>query len=110
MTSAELAEGIAANVREINERLPESKVLLMGLFPRGETPDHPHRVQVAEVNAIIAKLDDGERVFFTDVGARMILPDGKISADALPDLLHLSGSGYKIWADGIQTKIDEFMK
>jgi lysophospholipase L1-like esterase len=110
VTSEELAEGIAANVREINKRLPESKVLLMGLLPRGEAPDHPHRMQVTEVNAIIARLDDGKRVFFTDVGAKMLLPDGKINKEAMPDLLHLSTAGYKIWADGIQAKIDEFMK
>jgi lysophospholipase L1-like esterase len=110
VTAAELAEGIAANVREINKRLPESKVLLMGLLPRGETPDHPHRTQVKEVNTIISKLDDGKRVFFIDVGAQMLLPNGKISKAAMPDLLHLSAAGYKIWADGIQEKIDEFMK
>jgi lysophospholipase L1-like esterase len=39
----------------------------------------------------------------------MIQPDGKLAKDALPDGLHLSGKGYKIWADGIQAKIDEFV-
>ena len=110
ISSEDLAGGITANVQEINKRLPEAKVLLMGLFPRGETPDHPHRIQVAEVNAIISKLDDGKRVFFTDVGDQMLLPDGSISKEILPDLLHLSPKGYKIWADAIQPKIDEFMK
>jgi len=110
VSSKDLAEGISAIVREINTRLPESKVLLMGLFPRGETPNHPHRIQVAEVNAIISKLDDGKRVFFTDIGSQMMLPDGNISRDYLPDLLHLSTKGYKLWADNIQEKIDKFMK
>jgi len=110
ISSEDLAGGITAIVKEINTRLPESKVLLMGLFPRGETPDHPHRIQVAEVNAMISKLEDGQRVFFTDIGAQMLLPDGSISREYLPDLLHLSTKGYKLWADNIQPKIDKFMK
>ena len=40
----------------------------------------------------------------------MTLPDGSISRDYLPDLLHLSTKGYKLWADNIQEKIDKFMK
>jgi lysophospholipase L1-like esterase len=110
ISSEDLAGGITAIVKEINTRLPESKVLLMGLFPRGETPDHSHRIQVTEVNKIISKLDDGKRVFFTDIGSQMMLPDGNISKEYLPDLLHLSGKGYKLWADSIQAKIDKFMK
>ena len=110
ISSEDLAGGITANAQEIRKRLPDAKVLLMGLFPRGETPDHKHRVQVAEVNAIIAKLDDGQHVFYTDIGDKMILPDGQIDKAFLPDLLHLSGKGYKLWADSIQAKIDAFMK
>ena len=110
ISSEDLAGGITAVVKEINTRLPESKVLLMGLFPRGETPTHPHRIQVAEVNTMISKLDDGQRVFFTDIGSQMLLPDGSISKDYLPDLLHLSSKGYKLWGESIQPKIDKFMK
>jgi beta-glucosidase len=65
---------------------------------------------VTEVNAIISKLDDGKRVFFTDIGSQMLLPDGQIAKEFLPDLLHLSTKGYKLWAENIQEKIDKFMK
>ncbi|HEX8832591.1 MAG TPA: GDSL-type esterase/lipase family protein, partial [Abditibacteriaceae bacterium] len=110
ISSEDIAWGITAIVKEINTRLPESKVLLMGLFPRGETPNDPLRIQVREVNAMISKLDDGKRVFYTDIGSQMLLPDGNISRDYLPDLLHLKPKGYVLWADSIQEKIDKFMK
>ena len=110
ISSEDIAWGISAVVREINARLPESKVLLMGLFPRGETPEDKIRIQVKEVNEMISKLDDGKQVFFTDIGAQMLLPNGQISKEYLPDLLHLSGMGYKLWAESIQPKIDKFMK
>jgi lysophospholipase L1-like esterase len=110
ISSEDIAWGITAIVKEINTRLPESKVLLMGLFPRGETPNDPLRIQVREVNAMISKLEDGKRVFFTDIGSQMLLPDGNISRDYLPDLLHLKSKGYVLWADSIQPHIDKFMK
>jgi lysophospholipase L1-like esterase len=110
ISSEDIAWGITAVVKEINTRLPESKVLLMGLFPRGETPEDKIRIQVREVNDIISKLDDGKQVFFTDIGSQMLLPNGQISKEYLPDLLHLSGKGYKLWAESIQPKIDKFMK
>jgi lysophospholipase L1-like esterase len=110
ITAPELAEGITAIVHEINHRLPESKVLLMGVLPRGETPDHPHRIQVNEVNSIIAKLHDDKRVFFIDFGPKFIEPDGSISRAAMPDLLHLSTAGYKVWADAIKEPLAELMK
>jgi lysophospholipase L1-like esterase len=40
----------------------------------------------------------------------MLLPDGQIAKEFLPDLLHLSTKGYKLWAENIQEKIDKFMK
>ncbi len=110
VTSEELAEGITANVREITKRLPATKVILMGLLPRGETPDHPHRLQVIEVNGLIAKLHDDKQVFYSDVGQKMMRADGSISTDAMPDLLHLNDRGYQIWADGIKDLLAGLMK
>ena len=110
ITAAELAEGITANVHEIRKRVPAAKVILMGLLPRGETPDDKHRLQVAEVNATIAKLDDQENVFFIDLGAKMLRPDGSISTEVMPDLLHLNHAGYVIWADGIKETLAALMK
>lgn len=105
-----LIEGVTTVANEITTRLPDTKLILMGLLPRAATPDHPHRLQVIEVNAALAKLQDDKRIFFFDIGDKMVLPDGSISTEALPDLLHLSTVGYHIWADAIQEKVTELMK
>ena len=44
-TTSEIIEGVTAAVRELRARLPESKILLFGIFPRGGTND-PVREQV----------------------------------------------------------------
>ena len=62
------------------------------------------------MNAIIAKLDDGKHVFFLDIGAKFMEPDGSLTKEIMPDFLHLSPKGYQIWADAISPKLTELMK
>jgi lysophospholipase L1-like esterase len=100
-TTPEIIVGISNLVRQIQFRLPASKVLLLGLFPRGEKTD-PIREQVKAVNAGIARLDDGQHVRFLDLGDKFLAPDGTLSRELFPDLLHPNARGYQIWADALE--------
>jgi lysophospholipase L1-like esterase len=109
------AEGIAKGVTRIIETIrakqPQAKILLLAVFPRGEKPSpNPGRDKLKKVNEIIAKLDDGKNVFFLDIGAKFMQPDGTLTKDIMPDFLHLSPAGYQIWADAISPKLAELMK
>ena len=101
-SAGEIAEGIKAIVTTLREKLPRTKVLLLGVFPRGERPDNPVRAKLAAVNEIIATLDDGENVKYLDIGERFLNDDGTLSREIMPDFLHLSRKGYRIWADAIE--------
>jgi lysophospholipase L1-like esterase len=110
-SAASAVAGIQAILKEIHARSPKTKVLLQAVFPRGEKPDHPHRAVIREINAAIAKLDDGGKtVKFLDFGEKFLQPDGTISKDIMPDFLHLSPKGYQIWADAIQAPLAELLK
>ncbi|MFM7107803.1 MAG: platelet-activating factor acetylhydrolase IB subunit [Planctomycetaceae bacterium] len=106
---AETAAGIEAVVRSLRQKLPGTKVLLLGVFPRGATPDDPLRQRNAAVNGIVAKLDDGKDVFYLDIGATFLAADGTLSKEIMPDLLHLSPRGYEIWAEAIEPKLKELL-
>ncbi len=108
---ASAVAGIKAIVKEIQAKTPKTKVLLLGVFPRGEKPDHAHRAQIKEINAEIAKLDDGGKsVKFLDIGGKFLQPDGMISREIMPDFLHLTEKGYQIWADAVKEPLAELMK
>lgn len=111
---SEPAEQTCAGVKAIIDRLakkcPDSKVLLLGVFPRGATTDDKLRKHNAAINQLLAKLDDGKKVHFLDISAKFLQPDGTLSKDIMPDLLHLSPKGYQIWADSIKDKVAELMK
>jgi lysophospholipase L1-like esterase len=108
-TTPEIIEGVTTLVKELRTRLPESKVLLLGLFPRGEKND-PVREQVKEVNSQLVRLDDGKMVKFLDIGSRFLEADGTLSREIMPDLLHPSERGYQIWAEAMQDTLAGMMK
>jgi len=104
------AEGIATIVGYLKQHLPQTKILLLGIFPCMEKPDHPIRGTIRRTNAIIAKLADLKQVFFLDFGDRFVEPDGTITKEKLRDLLHLSEKGYRIWAEAMQPYFEDLMK
>jgi lysophospholipase L1-like esterase len=107
------AEGIARGVTKIVEYIrkqsPKTKILLLAIFPRGQSPN-PQREKLKKTNEIIAKLDDGKSVFFLDIGDKFVEADGTISKEMMRDYLHLTAKGYQIWADAITPKLAELMK
>jgi beta-glucosidase len=100
-TADEIAEGVKLIVQRLRSKLPETKVLLLGVFPRGQKPS-PTRDKLGEVNEKIASLNDGRMVTYLDIGKQFLNDDGTISKEIMPDFLHLSPKGYQIWADAIE--------
>jgi lysophospholipase L1-like esterase len=108
-TVPEVADGVQAVVNDIRAKLPDSKILLLAIFPRG-TLDDPQRAQVALINTLIAKLDDGKTVKFLDIGPKFLKFDGTLPKSIMPDLLHPNAQGYQIWADAMGPALDEMLK
>ena len=109
-TPAETAEGVAAIVKKLRSKQPQAKILLLAVFPRGEKPDHPQRKQIAEINAAIARLDDGRNVRFLDIGQKFLAPDGTLPKEIMPDFLHPVEKGYEIWAAAIKEPLAALLK
>jgi beta-glucosidase len=84
-------------------------VLLLGVFPRGANNDDPKRKVDAEVNQIIKKLDDGTNVRYLEIWDQFLEPDGTLTREMMPDLLHPHEKGYTIWADAMQPLLNEMM-
>jgi lysophospholipase L1-like esterase len=107
--AAEIAEGIGAIVLEMKKDFPKAKILLLGIFPRGEAND-PIRIVIKEINRIIANLNDGDRVHYLDIGSRFLNADGNIPKDIMSDGLHPTTKGYEIWADAVKQPLANLLK
>lgn len=103
------ATGIALIVRELRAQLPETKILLLAIFPREEKPGQL-RAKNAKVNDLIKPLGDGKHVFFLDIGASLTEADGTLDKKIMPDFLHLSPEGYARWAQAIEPTLGELLK
>jgi beta-glucosidase len=101
-TSEEIAEGVAKIVERLRTKLPETKILVLAIFPRGPNQDDAARKVNQGANELIAKLADGETVTYLDIGSRFTKPDGTLSRDVMPDLLHLTPGAYQSWAEAIE--------
>lgn len=103
----DVARGVKKVVEEIRAKLPQSKILLLGIFPRGGDPLNPpwmerSRAFNVSVNKELAKLDDGNQIRFLNIGEKFMDDKGFISKEIMPDAVHPAAPGYQIWADSMQ--------
>jgi lysophospholipase L1-like esterase len=108
-TSEDIAAGIKAIVAKLRTKLPQTKILLLGIFPRGDKPDNPQRKVNMGANELAKSVADGKDVFYLDISDKFLEPDGTLSKDIMPDYLHLSEKGYEIWAKSIEAKVAELL-
>ena len=107
-TAEEIADGIIAIVKLLRSNLPQTKVLILGIFPRGETPN-AQRDKNGKASEIARKIADGRLVHYMDIGEHFLLADGTLTKEIMPDYLHLTPQGYQIWAIAIEGKLRELL-
>jgi lysophospholipase L1-like esterase len=91
--------------------MPEAKVLLLAVFPRGAKADNPSRARIKAINEQIAKLDDGGKtVKYLDIGEKFLEADGTLPKEIMPDALHPNQKGYQIWVDATKPTVTEMLK
>jgi lysophospholipase L1-like esterase len=69
------------------------------------------RDKIAEVNRIVAKLDDQQHVFYMDIGRKFLDDKGAFLADSFRlDNLHPQARGYDIWGEAVSAKLAELLE
>src|ERR1051326_5183395 len=107
-TVEQIAAGAQAIVEKLRQKVPQTKILLVAIFPRGENPN-PQRGKILQVNQIIRKLADGQNIIWSDFGHKFVNEQGQIPRELMPDYLHLSAKGYEIWADSIERPLNRLL-
>ncbi len=101
-TDPEIVAGITAVCSTIRKKSPKTRVLLLGVLPRGAEPLGGHRMRIRAINTELAKLDGNAGVTYLDIGPKLLDQDGKFLAGVAPDNLHLSEAGYRLWAEAME--------
>jgi len=103
------AQGIRAILIHLRQKLPQTRILLLGLTPRGAAPDDPLRQEVGVVNRFIQTCADS-MITYADIGGVLLDGKGVLSTRLSPDLLHFTGAGYKLLAPKLDPLIDQLEK
>jgi len=93
-TAREIADGIGAIIRYLRTTLPNTRILLLSIFPRTGEGNY---LKIATINLYIAKLHDGNFVVYQSLFDNMGQDWGTVDSALFPDGLHLSASGYTLW-------------
>lgn len=117
-TPEQIAGGVKAILDVLAKTKPKTKVLLLGVFPRSgkQVPKEATAAvelqpKIKQINDLIAKFDNGGKtVKYLDIGGKFLNDKGELPKSLMPDYLHLSADGYKIWADAIVKPVEELLK
>jgi lysophospholipase L1-like esterase len=107
----QISEGVERIVQVMRAKCPNSKILLLAIFPRNRATDKPEQMDsIHKVNERIAKLDDGKTVTYLDINHVFLGADGKVPKDVMPDFLHPNERGYQLWADAMEPTLAKMLK
>lgn len=118
-TPEQIADGLKAVVCTLRTKLPETKILILAIFPRGDGAQRADKEHGATMNLFWAKNDkasqlastmaDDEMIFFLDVNKALLNEQGELTREIMADLLHPKEKGYQLWAEAMEPTIAKLM-
>lgn len=106
-TPAEAAEGVRQVLLQLRRKVPSTRILLLGLTPRGGAPWDQLRVAASQVNQMLGSCADGQTIWAADVGQGLLDEKGMLSNTLSPDYLHFNAAGYERIVPKLMPLIDQ---
>lgn len=96
---AEVADGVRAVARAFREKLPGTRIILLGILPVANLEKWE---KCKETNRILGSyLYPENEVVFLDLEARFLDGEGELNPDLFTDGTHLTAKGYEIMAEAL---------
>lgn len=104
----DIAEGTRRIIATIQEKHPESKIMLLPIFPRGANANDVGRKRNEVVNKITKTFADGKKVIWVDFNDKLIDEKGD-TKKFMNDRLHTNHIGYGIWRKAVVPYFDKLL-
>ncbi len=118
-SAEEIADGIKSICAAVRNRLPDTKILILAIFPRGDAVQRKDKTQNAGFNAqwaknneasrLAAQIADSEMIHYLDINEVFLDENGVLTRDIMPDLLHPGENGYQLWAEAMEPTVKKLM-
>jgi lysophospholipase L1-like esterase len=107
--STDIATSIAFITARIQERVPQAKILVLGVLPQGPKAWGSSRVIFTDVNQQLKSLDNAKSIFVRDLGACLLDTDGELNKTVSEDGTHLTQVGYMRLANALGPIVRELL-
>ncbi len=98
----EIAEGVIYLVNNVQRFAPRgAKIVVMGILPRAGKND-PMRTTAKEANRYLKKFAEKKGLDFIDLSDKFVDESGERIKTLYRDSVHLTPSGYAIWAEALK--------
>lgn len=112
--------GTKAIVTLIHKKHPNTKILIIRIFPRGGDREKGIGKGVfhssdscintcIKAGALTKSLADDKNIYWIDVGKVFLLPDSTINTKLMPDLLHPNAAGAEAWMKAIEPTLSRLL-
>ena len=120
-TPEEIADGIKAICTRMRAKMPKTKILILAIFPRGfgsdeqrealghSTTFNPQWAKNDQASRIASRIADDKHIFYLDINEAFLDEKGFLTREVMPDFVHLSEKGYRLWAEALEPTIDKLM-
>tara|TARA_R110002167_G_scaffold74663_3_gene208803 strand:- start:6417 stop:7178 length:762 start_codon:yes stop_codon:yes gene_type:complete len=100
----DIAEGINLIIEQVQLKLPQTKLIVHRIFPRGNA-DNPARLIIDAASQIISSKANEQSFIYVDINERFEDGEGNVLDSLMYDGLHLTTKGYQVWADALSEYI-----
>lgn len=105
----ELQGAIWKITRIIRKKLPETKILLLGIFPYGYKANYRDNIN-KETNKFLSEFPAKDNnLYYKDIGEIFLDETGKIDKTLMPDYLHPNAKGHLLMFKTLDPFIEELM-
>jgi endo-1,4-beta-xylanase len=104
---ADIVKGIRALVDTCRQKAPKAKIIVTGITPR--TDGLAITEEIRKINDQIARFADGQNIFYLNINDKLSNPEGTPKEGMTIDGLHLSVTGYQVWADALKPLLTQLL-
>ena len=104
-TPEDIAHAVRVILSTLEAKVPNAKVILLGVLPRG---DSAINAKVKELNGLLEKLVDNNRVHWLNMWNQFADSNGQIKTDLFhADGVHLVEKGYQVWQQTMELLLNK---
>ena len=103
----EVVNSLKSIVDLIQQKSPNSTIILTALFPRTQNPLLKTTIQ--QINDQLEKLADGKSIRFLNINGKLSDPNGVFLTGMSEDGLHFTEKSYQVWADELKPILETIL-